>query len=160
MNDDRILWKAPEHGYREHSADWYWAAGIITISLAIAFFILGNALLSIIVILGVGTLLVSAKRPMSFVECELSAQGIRTNGTLYPWDTLLSFWVDKSTDKKTGAVTRIILLTSKKPLAPQIIIPLGNDAPMEDIRATLAHMLEEQPQVEPVAHRLMRMLGF
>lgn len=160
MQQDSIIWRTIEHGHREQSTDWYWAVGIITVSLAIAFFIVGNSLLSIILLLGVGTLFVSSKRSPQTVECEISEQGIRTDRTLYPWQTLSSFWIHETVNQKTGIPTQLLLLTSKKSFMPQIIVPLGSEAPLKEIQAVLAHMLTEEPQTEPISHRIMQKLGF
>jgi hypothetical protein len=159
MTEDRIMWQAPEHDRQEHAQDWYWAMGIVTVSLAIAFFIIGNMLLSIIIMLGMGTLLINAKRPARMYNYELSKAGIRINKTLYPWDTLASFWIaEKNITTKTS--TNILIITSKKPIVPQLVIPLGNNAPLENIRGALIHMLTEEPQIEPLAYRMMRYIGF
>ena len=42
---------------------------------------------------------------------------------------------------------------------PQIVIPLDN-APLDEIHQILSKKLEEVPQAEPFASRLMRTFGF
>lgn len=153
--DDRITWLAPIHEHREHTADWYWAVGIVTVALGVAFIIVGNILLAIIVILGVGILLGLSRHEPKIVEYELSRKGIRTNKTLYPWETLESFWVLEETPKSSGK----ILLTSKKTLMPHIVIPIDTKR-REEIHRALAHMLHEEHQVEPLPDRVMRVIGF
>ena len=159
MTNDHISWRAPEHEHREHSADWYWAVGIITVSLAVAFFIVGNIFLSIIVILGVGTLLIHTKTAPRIIECAVSRKGIRVDTKLYPWESLESFWVleeSQSGEIYSGAK---ILLISKKPLMPHIVIPLDTNL-TEEVHQALTQMLPEEPQVEPLPDRIMRKLGF
>lgn len=159
MNNERIVWSSPAYDHQEHHADWYWAVSIIAISLAVAFFILHNTLLSIIILIGVGTLLAYAKHPPEDVTYELSRKGILAGKTFYPWSTLESFWIidEHHTEKEhTGAK---LLITSKKPFMPHIVIPLTN-APIEEIHHTLSQMLEEELQIEPLADRVMRKLGF
>ncbi|HAT68808.1 MAG: hypothetical protein A2481_04305 [Candidatus Yonathbacteria bacterium RIFOXYC2_FULL_47_9] len=159
MNDENIIWSAPAYDQREHSTDWYWAVSIITISLAIAFFITGNVLLSLIIIIGMGTLLFHAKQTPGLLEYELSRRGIRAGETLYPWETLESFWILEELNTEKGHVGAKILITSKKALVQHIIIPLG-EASVDDIHHIIAQMLPEEPQVEPMPDRLMRKLGF
>lgn len=159
MDEHKITWSTPAYDHQEHHADWYWAVGIIAVSLAVAFFIVGNALLSLIVIIGIGTLLVLAKHPPEILEYELSRKGVRAGKTFYPWETLESFWVlDEHKTEKEYAGAKL-LLTSKKPLMPHIVIPLTN-APLEEVRHTLSQMLDEEPQIEPLPDRVMRKLGF
>ncbi len=153
--NDRITWLAPVHEHREHSADWYWSVIIITIALGVAFIIVGNILLSIIIILGVGTLLALSRHEPRVAEYELSRKGIRIDKTVYLWETLESFWILEETPTTTGK----ILLTSKKTLMPHIVIPLDARR-REEVHAALAHMLHEEPQIEPLPDRLMRWLGF
>lgn len=154
--NDRIIWHAPAHEHREHSADWYWAVAIITVALAVAFFIVGNILLSIIVVLGMGTLLVTARTEPKVIEYAIEREGIRAGTTLYPWDTLDSFWVLDATKETTAK----LLITSKKPLMPHIVILLNAEVPPSEVREVLAHMLPEERQIEPLPDRLMRALGF
>ncbi len=157
--NDRITWFAPIHEHREHSADWYWAVSIIVVALAVTFFIVGNIFLSIIVILGVGTLLVHAKTTPRILEYEISSKGIRVDTKLYPWESLESFWIleeSQSGEIHSGAK---ILLISKKLLMPHIVIPLDTDL-TEEVHKALTQVLHEEPQVEPLPDRIMRKLGF
>ena len=153
--DNRIMWLAPLHEHRQHSADWYWVVSIITIALAVSFFIAGDLLLSIIIVLGVGILLALSRHEPEVVEFEISKQGVRANKVLYPWQTLDTFWILDETPE-TGAK---ILITSKKILMPHIVIPLDINH-QEEVHRILAHMLHEEHQMEPFPHRIMRKLGF
>ncbi len=157
--NDRITWLAPIHEHREHSADWYWAVGIITVSLAVAFVIVENILLSIIIVVGVGTLLIHRRTAPRILECEVSRKGIRVDTKLYPWESLESFWIlegSQSGEIHSGAK---ILLISKKPLMPHIVIPLDTNL-TEEVHEALTQVLHEVPQVEPLPDRIMRRLGF
>lgn len=157
--DYRISWSAPEYDHHDHTADWYWAIGIVSVSLAIAFVIVGNALLSIIILLGMGTLLHYAKHPPKTTEYEFSKKGVRAGKTLYPWDTLDSFWIlDGHTTRGKTCAPRL-LLVSKKTFMPHIVILL-DDTVIEEVHQSLTHMLHEEPQMEPIHDRLLRVIGF
>lgn len=157
--DYRISWVAPEYEHREHGADWYWALGIISVSLAVAFVIVHNALLSIIIILGMGSLLFYAKHPPKIIECELSKKGVRRGTTLYPWESLESFWVLDGHEDGKEIHDPKILITSKKPFMPHIVVPL-NELYLQEVHQAMAHMLPEEHQAEPLPDRLMRKIGF
>ncbi len=159
MNNERISWNTPAYDHQEHHADWYWAVSIIAVSLAVAFFILHNTLLSIIVLVGVGTLLAHSKHPPETIECELSRKGVRSGKTFYPWDSLESFWIIDEHKTEKEHTSAKLLITSKKPFMPHIVIPLTN-APLEDVHHMLSQALEEELQIEPLADRVMRKLGF
>lgn len=158
-NDHKISWTAPEREDHNHGTDWYWAVGIISISLAVAFVIVGNTLLSIIILIGMGTLLMHAKREPRILDYRISKKGIRAGETLYLWETLESFWIlDRSEDLKYQHGPKI-LLTSKKPLMPHIAIPLDDDV-VDEVYQILSNMVPEEYQVEPFPERIMRRIGF
>ena len=157
--DYQISWVAPEHEHREHSADWYWAIGIISVSLAVAFVIVGNTLLAIIMILGMGTLLAYAKHPPRTLEYKLSKKGVSAGSTLYPWETLESFWVLEGKNDTRFHRDPKILLISKKTFMPHIVIPL-DESVIGEARQSLSHMLREERQIEPIPERIMRKIGF
>ena len=159
MEEYHITWSAPVHEHREHTTDWYWAVSIITVSLAVAFILLGNILLSFILIIGIGTILLHSKNPPHMVEHEISRKGIRSGEKLRPWHTLEAFWVLEEQNDKNIHVSPKLLLISEKPYLPQIVIPLDN-APLKEIHQILIKKLEEIPQSEPFASRFMRMFGF
>ncbi|HAS84711.1 MAG TPA: hypothetical protein DCS23_01380 [Candidatus Yonathbacteria bacterium] len=156
--DYQISWSAPEYEHHEHSADWYWAIGIISVSLAVAFVIVGNILLSVIIILGTGTLLFHAKHPPKILECKLSKKGVSAGDRLYPWETLESFWVLEGKDNARFHRGPKILLTSKKTFMLHIVIPLTNLV-IDEVHQSLSHMLREEPQAEPLHDRLSRVIG-
>lgn len=159
MNEEGIKWSAPEYDYREHSTDWYWVVGIITLSVATALFIAGNLLLSIIIIIGIGTLMVHAVQTPKHFEYQISEHGIRAHKKFYYWDSLESFWILEATTTDGVPVSAKLLLTSKKHFMPFVVIPLGN-TPFKEIREALLTVLPEEPRVEPFPERVMRKLGF
>ncbi|MFZ2303905.1 MAG: hypothetical protein WAV98_03930 [Minisyncoccia bacterium] len=159
MNDYIISWTAPEYDHHEHTADWYWAVGIVSVSLAIAFIIVGNALLSIVILIGMSTLLYYSRHQPKNTEYEFSKEGIRAGKTLYPWKTLESFWILEGHVTNGKECAPRVLLTSKKTLMPHIVILL-NEFVIDEVHQSLSHMLHEMPQTEPIHDRLMRVIGF
>jgi len=159
MNDNHITWHAPEYEYYEHSQNWYWLTGGTVVVLSALFFIFGNALLSIILLLGMGLLLANSTRPPQAVEYGLSRKGVHVGKKFYPWKFLESFWITEEGKVGNNLVPAKLLLTSKKSFMPLIIIPLGN-APVEEIHKALTAMLPEHLQAEPLPDRVMRRLGF
>ena len=157
--DYHISWVAPDHDHREHTADWFWAVGIASVSFAVAFVILGNTLLSIIILLGMGMLLFHAKHPPKNIDYDISKKGISAGKTLYPWETLDSFWILEGHSGAKEDRAPKLLLISKKTFMPHIVILL-NEFVLEEVHQSLAHMLHEEPQVEPLPERLMRIIGF
>ncbi|MFA5997602.1 MAG: hypothetical protein WC791_03915 [Candidatus Paceibacterota bacterium] len=159
MDEHIISWTAPEYEHREHSADWYWSVSIITVAVAVAFIIVGNTLLAIIVVVGIGTLLAYSKHSPRILDYSLSKKGVLAGKTLYPWDTLASFWILEGVPDVRYHRDPKILIISKKQYMPHIVVPL-DEAVMDEVHQALSHMLHEEPQMEPLPERLMRKIGF
>lgn len=159
MNEESIKWSAPEYDYREHASDWYWMIGIITVSASVALIIMGNMLLSIILLVGIGTLIFHASQKPKYLDYEIMERGIYANNKFYDWDSLESFWIIEKEVIAGQEFGAKLLLISKKALAQQIVIPLGETS-TKQIRELLLQLLDEEPQQEPFPERIMRKLGF
>lgn len=157
--DYRISWVAPEYDHHEHTADWYWAVGIVSVSFAVALVIVGNTLLAIVLLLGMGILLFYAQHPPKNTEYELSKMGVRAGKTLYPWDSLDSYWILEGHTTRGKECAPRVLLISKRTLMPHIVILL-NEFVRDEVEQALGNMLHEELQIEPLHDRLMRLIGF
>lgn len=159
MDDYRLVWSAPAYEHRVHGTDWYVAVGIITVALAVAFFIVGNIALSLILLIGIGTLLVYARKEPHLIEYEISELGIRADTTLYRWESLDSFWILEQESVSAAHTSSKLFLTSKKTFMPHIMILLDN-APITEVHAAMESMLPAVPQNESLPEHLMHKLGF
>ncbi|MBI5816923.1 MAG: hypothetical protein HZB09_00660 [Candidatus Yonathbacteria bacterium] len=153
MRNDHIIWSALEYPIREKTTDWYWALGIMAIAGAVASYILGNILFSILILLGAFTVASYGARKPHMVEFEIDRRGIRSGTTLYPHSSLASFWIVEGVEESK------ILLQSGKIFMPYIIIPLGEENP-EMVREVLLNYLKEEEHAEPFAQRIMDYLRF
>ena len=153
MPDLSLKWSAPEYHQYTRSVDWFWAVGIITVSIAVLAFIFGNALFGILIVLSAGILIFYAVRAPEDVNYEINNRGIVVGKELYPYLTIESFWIEtRNGDPK-------IILKSKKAVMPYIIIPVHDDS-VDDISAVLHQFLEEKELQEPASHKIMEYLGF
>ena len=148
-----ISWSAPEHLHQEKDNDWYWAVGIITITIVALAFIFSNVIFGILIIVGVFSLLVhSAKKP-KIVHCEINDRGIVIDNILYPFLTLESFWIDAhNTSPK-------ILLKSSKTFMPYITIHI-KEVNREKVREILLKYIAETEHYEPLSQKIMERFGF
>ena len=154
MDDDTITWKIYEFEHHKKSADWYWILGIVALSLALISIFLDNILFAILVAIGAFTVALYASKSPKLLEVTLSKRGIHIDSETHPWGSLESFWIDDTREHHTK-----LLLTSKKTLATQLIIPLG-DVSHEEVRAYLLRYIEEMPQGESVIERVMELVRF
>lgn len=151
------MWQAHEHEFHERSHDWYWAVGIVAVSSALAAAILGNILFGLLIIMAAFILALRASKQPDMVSVELSERGIRIDKTLYPYRTLDSFYV---THPEPG--TRMepkLLVQSKKPLVPLLIVPFASDIHPDMIHDYLIKYIPEEEHREPLSHHLLEMVG-
>ncbi len=153
MGNDHIIWNALEYPVREKTTDWYWALGIMAVAGAVASYILGNILFSILIILGAFTVAVYGARRPHMVEFEIDRRGVRAGATLYPHSSLASFWVVERAEESK------ILLQSGKVFMPYVIIPLGEENP-EIVREVLLNYIKEEEHAEPISQRIMDYFRF
>ena len=151
---DTVSWQGYEYDHHEKTSDWFWALGIIAISSAVTAIIFKNLLFALLILVGAFAIaLFSAKRP-HLVHFEISRRGITIDDTLYPFNTLESFWIDED---EHGHQTLIV--KSQRITVPYIIIPLQN-APENEMYEILSQQLLEEELHEPISHRILEFFGF
>lgn len=151
-----IIWEAHEYFYQEKTADWYWAAGIISASIAVLSIFFGNILLALLIIIGGFTLCLLAARRPNFLRFEINHTGLLIDRTLYPYATLESFWVEDNNHLDEHSK---VLFKSKKVVTPLIVIPLEEVDP-EMLRDFLLNHLPEIQHHEPFAQKVLERFGF
>ena len=149
----QLEWDAHEYEHKERSEDWFWAVGIISISVAIASVIFGNVIFGILVIVSVFALALFINRPPETIHVVVNERGITRGNILYPYDTLTSYWLD------TEHPHPKILLSSQKPFMPIIVVPIGNSN-AEELDKVLAQFLPEKYHSLPFVEQVLEYLGF
>ncbi len=153
MENSSLKWSAPEYHHYERSTDWFWAVGIIAVSIAVLSFFFDNALFGILILLSAGILIFYVLRAPNEVQYEINQRGIMINDILYPYLTLESFWIETRHGEPK------IILKSKKAMQPFIMIPV-HDESADEINTVLREFMEEKEMAEPAAHKVMEYLGF
>lgn len=155
MDKMPISWEALEYEHKEKSRDWYWALGIITVSMVIIALMLGNYVFSLVLIVSGFALAVSASRKPKLVKFELEKTGLHIDGKFMPYGTLKSFWVENNLHH--DGISKLIF----KPRAGNahlIVIPIEDVHP-EDVRDYLLDMLLEEEMSEPFLQKLAEHFG-
>ncbi len=153
MDTPALRWSAYEHDHTERGADWYWALGVVAVSIAAVAIILHNLLFGIIVILAAVTLGLLARTPPELSHFEISERGIRVNDKLHRWDHIISFWVEDEHDDQP-----LLLVDTTKIMAPNLIIPIEGIDPSL-VRDFLSERTKEVHMKEPLAHKILEFLG-
>jgi len=154
MRDYIISWEEYEYEFTEKSVDWFWALGIVSISVAITSVVLNNILFAVLIIIGAITLSIHAVKKPEIVHYEVNQKGVVIDNKLYLYNSLDSFWINNTTEMPR------LLITSKKIFMPHISIPISPEVDTEDLRDYLLDRVDEEEQNESLATHLMRYLGF
>src|SRR3990167_3067265 len=153
MDNPALRWSAYEHDHIERGSDWYWALGVVAVSIAITAIILHDMLFGILVVLAAITLGLLAKSPPDLAHFEISERGIRVNDVLHRFDHIISFWVEEEHDDRP-----LLLVDTTKFMSPNLIIPIEEIDPSL-VRAFLKDHAKEVHMKEPVAHKILEFLG-
>ncbi|MEK7576575.1 MAG: hypothetical protein AAB482_02665 [Patescibacteria group bacterium] len=149
-----IAWKAPEYVYYKKSPDWYWSLGILGAALIGVALWQNNFLFALITLVGTFAIALYAVRKPRTIEIKISIKGVEIDNTLYPYESLKSFWIFY----RPGGVKELSLM-SEKMFMPRIAIPIGDIDPVE-LRDLLIQSIPETAQEESFADAIARWLGF
>jgi len=150
---DEISWQAPEFIAYEKGPDWYWAVGVISITLAVAAIIFGNILFAVVILIGSFALSLQATRDPEIRDFSVNRKGVQADETLYPYSSLESFWVENNPHEQK------VILMSEKTWMPYIVLPIAEHDP-EEIRNFMIEYLPEEEHQEPLTQKIMEYLGF
>ncbi len=154
-----ISWHAYEYHHTPKTSDWYWALGIISVSLAGAALIYGNGILAILIVVAAISLGIHAHRIPRLVDFELNEKGARIEHTFYPYASLESFAVEAHEHDIHDIVSAKVLLKSKKTFMPFIVLPMA-EVSIEEVREYLSIFLKEEEHRESTEEKLLEYLGF
>ena len=147
---EEIVWRVLTHEHIDHSADWYWALGLLTVAGAGLSIYFGNLLLAIILVVGAISVAILKIRGPREHEVKLNARGATLDGTLYQWKAVQSFWIH------TDALHPVprLYLTTRSILMPRIVVPLDSDSHSAEVRALCLQYSEEAPEEERHPHAI------
>lgn len=151
-----LVWHAYEHDHIEREADWYWAVGIVAVSIALISLIFGNFLFAIIVIIGLFILAKLAQHKPELTRFEISKKGVRIGEQLHAYNEVSAFWVIEGEDGEE--VEPRLLLATNKIMTHFLVIPIRHFEPSV-VRAYLKKHLKETPLREPFGHKVLEFLG-
>ena len=153
---ERIRWSGFEFEYREKTADWFWAVGIIVVSLAVIAIIYDNALFGVFIAIAGVMLIMTGRKEPRILDYELTEKGLLINDTLYPHIHFYSFWVAES----KYAAPKLLLRTDKW-TNPVLAITIETDYVDADrVRDFLLDYVPEEKIEESLSLKVMEFLGF
>jgi hypothetical protein len=150
----KVEWNALEHEHKQRSQDWFWAMGIVVLSLAIVSVILGNIIFAILIVVSAICLSLFINKDPDIVHASIDEIGITKDKTRYPFSTLESFWLEEDHPHKK------IILQSKKVFMPLIIVPVGDEVDLDKLHRILSKYLVEEYHSVPFVEVILEYLGF
>lgn len=150
-----IAWIVHTHEHQERSVDWFWALGLLAVAGAALSIFFGNVLLAAILLIGAGSIGTLAARGPRTHWVRVDSRGISLDGTLHPYSSLHTFWVEPVTDGRVGS----LLVTTRAPLHPQLVIPLVEASRGSAVRTYLKRYMEEEEQHAHLGEHVSKLLG-
>lgn len=154
--EKELKWEALEYTQKNHTVDWYWTVGLVTVVVIVACIFFKNYLLAFLILVGIGTLTYLTVRKPEHVSIVVDSKGILIRNDMYPYRNLKAFWVEEEPQENGD---RHLLIMTSRTYSPLLAIPLGDVAP-EIIRQGLLPYLKEEEMRESVSHKFVEMLGF
>jgi hypothetical protein len=151
----RISWHTPEYVFRERTSDWFWTLGIIATAAAVTSIIFGNILFAIIIAIGAFAIALHSSRKPRIIKIEINERGIAVDRDVYLYRSIHSFWID---DEHRDGMR--LVLRSERAFAPLIMLPLGESADIESVRAHLKPHIKEEIHEETLSSKIIDRLGF
>ncbi len=156
---ETLEWSALEYEEKERNKDWFWALGVIVFTSVAAAIIYGNYFFAALLILS-GVLLgfLATKKP-EMVSYKLNDKGFAVSTSLYPYENIKSFWVQKEA-LEPEQLKPLLFIKSERFFMPIILSPIENIM-AEDIRSFLLEKkIVEEEMKETVPEKIMEALGF
>lgn len=147
----KIEWQAYDRAPQRNGPDWYWAVGIIALSVMVTSIVLNNILFAVLVVIATVVLFLRTLQKPRLIAYALTNRGLWSNKEFQPFTSLESFWVEEQEPK--------LILKAKGLTTPLFVIPLENTDP-QAARDFLGEYLPEVEQHEPLSKRIMEYLGF
>lgn len=151
---ERIEWHALEHQPLAHSADWFWALGIISAGSALAAIILGNILFGLLLVIAGFSIAILAKREPRTISFALHKRGLSIDDTLYPIDHLKAFNILE----KEGET--LLLIDTPRFMTPDLVISLEGIDHTKVHTWFIDHQVPEKELRESFSLKFLEFFGF
>ncbi|MDE2399525.1 MAG: hypothetical protein KGL67_00720 [Patescibacteria group bacterium] len=159
---ENLQWSALEYEDKERSNDWFWALGIIVVTASLAAIIYNNYFFAALIILS-GVLLgfLATKKP-TMVAYELNDRGFGVETSLYPYENIKSFWVQREnfSEKPGENLKPLLFIKSERFFMPIILAPIENDMAPHIRSFLLEKNVIEEEMRETFSEKIMEALGF
>ncbi len=149
-------WTGKEYEHRPKTADWYWALGIIAISLSVAAVLFDNYLLAIVIVLAAGALMVHAHKEPPLHTFNITEQGLFIGDEFHPYEKMISFSLWEGDDDVSSS---LLSIKTASLLSPHLVIPISGVSP-QAIQSVFATHVNEEDHPPTLVDIVAGWLGF
>ena len=153
QEDANISWSMPEYEDKYRSPDWFWALGIVAVTIAITSIIYSNYFFAILILISAGLLGFFAVKEPDMIEYTLDKKGLRIKDHIYLFENIKSFYVQKE-HKPT------LFIKTTRFYIPIISMPIEINLTDKIKEKFLENKIKEEEMKEHVSEKIMDSLGF
>lgn len=153
ININKVEWKALEYNHKEHSVDWYWAVGLVTLVVCGIAIWTKNYVFGIFILIAGATLLLVNIRHPEQVDYSIESSGLTMGKDKYEWARIKGFDIKKGED-----ISKLLIETNKHFL-PVYTIPIPNDL-VPEVKESLQKIIPLIELNESQSLIFMEKLGF
>ena len=156
---EKITWSALEDEEKERGKDWFWALGVIIFASSAAALIYENYFFATLLILSGALLAFLAIKKPEMVYYELNSKGFLAGTSLYPYENIKSFWVQREASEPEE-LKPMLFIKSERFFMPVILAPIENEMAGEIEAFLLEKNVVQEEMKEHVSMKIMEALGF
>jgi len=156
---EKIVWQAPEYEEKERSGDWFWALGIVIITMALAAIIFKNYFFAALIVLSGALLWSFAVRKPEIIDYALDEKGLRIKTRLYTYESIKSFWV-QSGEHEGVHLKPVLFIHSERFFLPIISVSIREEHAFAIRENFLEKKIPEEEMREHLSEKIMEALGF
>ena len=95
--DEKVVykWKALERPFKQRGSDFYSTIVVLALLISVIMFFIDGWQTALLVWAVVFMIWAIYKTPPMTTEHEITTRGIRTDGRLYPWGTMVFYWMEE-----------------------------------------------------------------
>lgn len=150
---NKIEWTALEYNHKEHSVDWYWAIGLITLALIISTVWMKSYLFAFFIFIsGISLVFFSLRHPQE-VTFLIEKGGLRMGRDKYSWEKIKGFNIVKRDEQNK------LLIEIDKYFLPVYTIPIPDEL-VAEIKESLLKIKPVLSLEESKSMQFVEKLGF
>ncbi len=154
MNDEEnLIWSALEYEDKYRSRDWFWALGVVAVTIAATSIIFGNYFFAVLILISSGLLWFFAVKPPEEIQYNLNKKGLTVKSHTFLFEEIKSFYVQKEGKP-------ILFLKTDRFFMPIISMPIEWSLADEIKKRFEDGKVTEEEMKEHPSEKIMDTLGF